>query len=355
MSLKRRAVVALLGGLILASCGSEEDRAASESRVEGSLSVDCNTVDASELSTFVVEPFQRDLAIHIQPEVARQLDEEPALICRSYESSRHGDLPAIAFAAAHRPDAEHIFPLLIVRGAKAEDALPVSARLGKTKIVEWLLAHDVDPNFGDALVHAASERRSRVVAMLLDAGAVQGLALAKAIWCAAILGLIVLRLKGVGYDERSARRVAAGALLILTTYIGVMHAATRDASQLIRRTLAERSEDVQRIMVGPVLVTPFERDVVVETPDGYIHGRAQLFPALELDLAPSKIPLLPDSSEVHAAIASPGARGFMNWARFPFAEVEETSSGCMVYLLDARYTRRRGSGFGTARVHVARD
>ena len=67
------------------------------------------------------------------------------------------------------------------------------------------------------------------------------------------------------------------------------------------------------------------------------------------------IPLLADSDEVGAASASPGARGFMNWARFPFAEVEETSSGCTVFLLDARYTRRRRSGFGIARVHVSKD
>ena len=45
---------------------------------------------------------------------------------------------------------------------------------------------------------------------------------------------------------RWPRRVAAGAFLILVTYIGVMHAATRDTRdtrQLIRQTLAERGED----------------------------------------------------------------------------------------------------------------
>ena len=107
-------------------------------------------------------------------------------------------------------------------------------------------------------------------------------------------------------------------------------------------------------MVGPVRVTPFVRDVVVETPDGYIHGTAHLFPALELDLARSKIPLLPDSEEVGAAIASPGVRGFVNWARFPFAEVEETSSGCTVFLLDARYTRRPGEAGSAARASTLR-
>lgn len=186
-------------------------------------------------------------------------------------------------------------------------------------------------------------------------GVVPGNAVAKAVWSLSILGVIILRVKRFGYEEPAARRVAASALLTLAAYIGVMHAASRDASHVIRQILANRGEDVWRIMVGPVPVTPFVRDVVVDTPEGYLHGEAHLFPALTLELAEEKIPHLPESKEVNAAMASPDVSGLINWARFPFAEVEETASGCTVFLLDARYTRRRGSGFGTARVHVPKD
>jgi hypothetical protein len=58
---------------------------------------------------------------------------------------------------------------------------------------------------------------------------------------------------------------------------------------------------------------------------------------------------------VRAASESPEVRGFMNWARFPFAEVEENATGYTVYFSDARYTRTRGAGFGSARVEVPKQ
>ncbi len=102
--------------------------------------------------------------------------------------------------------------------------------------LRWLMPFDgtwfygdtlyvVDPWFWLLLAGAAFLFRSRHLWSLaawalfftffayLLFGAVQGLVPAKAIWCAAILGLIVLRVKRVGYDEATARRVAAGALL----------------------------------------------------------------------------------------------------------------------------------------------
>jgi hypothetical protein len=71
-------------------------------------------------------------------------------------------------------------------------------------------------------------------------------------------------------------------------------------------------------------------------------------------LASRSHPLLADSRAVRLATASPEVRGFMKWARFPSAEVEESASGVTVYLLDARYTRSMRPGFGTAQVHISR-
>lgn len=58
---------------------------------------------------------------------------------------------------------------------------------------------------------------------------------------------------------------------------------------------------------------------------------------------------LPDPI-VNEALSVASVRGFANWARFPFGEVEENDTEVVVYLLDARYASRRSSGFGTARV-----
>ena len=43
----------------------------------------------------------------------------------------------------------------------------------------------------------------------------------------------------------------------------------------------------------------------------------------------------------------------MNWARFPYVEIEENENEITVYVLDARYTRERTSGFGGAKVVFA--
>ena len=38
--------------------------------------------------------------------------------------------------------------------------------------------------------------------------------------------------------------------------------------------------------------------------------------------------------------------------RFPFAEIQEEPGGYTVYLLDARYVRRRTDGFGSAVLYL---
>jgi hypothetical protein len=126
------------------------------------------------------------------------------------------------------------------------------------------------------------------------------------------------------------------------------------ARTAVAGALTARGIQIQKLMVGPVPVNPFVRDVVVETLDGYRYGEARLLPRFELELASRSLPLLADSRAVRLATASPEVRGFMNWARFPSAEVEESASGVTVYLLDARYTRSMRPGFGTAQVHISR-
>lgn len=175
---------------------------------------------------------------------------------------------------------------------------------------------------------------------------------AKIFWCGALAGIAVLRWWRVGREEIPSRRLAVGALSAVTIYVLALGILSRWAERSVLAEMGARGVTVERMMVGPVPVTPFERDVVVQTPEGYRYGRATLWPAFELELEPRTLPLLGDSPIVRAAVASPSIRGFMNWARFPFAEVEESSSVYTVYLSDARYTRRRGSGFGSARVVI---
>jgi inner membrane protein len=178
---------------------------------------------------------------------------------------------------------------------------------------------------------------------------------AKFLWCTGLIVFIVLRVRRVGHGELAASRLAVGATAIVFLYIVAMYGTARYARSATEKNLADRGIRVESVMMGPVPVTPFVKDVVAQTPGGYRYGKARLFPRFELELAPQTLPLLEDSPVVQKAIASPSVRGFMNWARFPFADVEESTSGFTVYLLDARYTRSRTVGFGAARVEISKD
>jgi inner membrane protein len=184
---------------------------------------------------------------------------------------------------------------------------------------------------------------------------VPGLVPAKVFWCAAIVVIVFLRRRGVGRGEIASRRFALTAVAAVTVYILVLGTATRYARREVLDAFAAQGIPVDELMVAPVPVTPFVRDVVAQTPEGYRHGRAYLWPNFTLALAPETVPLLEDSALVREAIASPEVRGFVNWARFPFAQVEENAEGYTVYLSDARYTRARGAGFGSARVEIPKE
>jgi inner membrane protein len=182
-----------------------------------------------------------------------------------------------------------------------------------------------------------------------------GILAGKILWLVGVGALVLLRFFRIGQKQTPARRLAVGAVALTTVYIGFMLFCAHYARASTAEALTARGIQIQRLMVGPVPLNPFVRDVVVETSDGYRYGEARLLPRFELALAPGSLPLLAESPVVRRATGSPELRGFMNWARFPSAEVEESTSGFTVYLLDVRYTRSRGAGFGTAEVHISKE
>jgi inner membrane protein len=184
---------------------------------------------------------------------------------------------------------------------------------------------------------------------------VPGLVWAKLLWLALLVAVIVARYRGIGLEEEQSRRIAIGALCLTSLYIAGMVTSVSYARNAVADALRQEGMEVVRLMVSPVRVTPFERDVVIQTPRNYRYGRAKIFPRFEIELDPRSIPLLPNTGVVRAATKSPNARGFMNWARFPYAEVDEHEGEYEVYLLDARYMRSRDRGFGVARVIVPKD
>jgi inner membrane protein len=240
--------------------------------------------------------------------------------------------------------------------------------------MRWLMPFDgrwsygdvlfiVDPWFWLILGGAVFLNRSRRLWSLLawSSGAglasyglwalIPGLAAAKAMWLGGIAACLLLRAARVGATQPAAGRLAGGALVTLALYIAAMTATAGYARRAVAEELAARELVTEALMVAPVPVTPFVRDLVATTQTAYFHGSARLFPRFELELDPP-LPRLELSAPVAAALAAPEVRGFVHWARFPFARVERHATGCTVYLLDARYARAPGVGFGAARVEV---
>ena len=183
-------------------------------------------------------------------------------------------------------------------------------------------------------------------------GAVRGLWLAKAIWLGGAAVFIALKVRRVGARAAQGRRLARAALAVTALYIGIMYVSSRWARAVALDEFAARGIQVEKLMVGPEAVTPFQKDVVAATPQGHRYGTLFLLrrPHLKLE---ERILLMPgDSPVIQDALRSPEIRGFVNWARFPFVEIEKTPAGYDVYLMDARFGKRRGRGFGTVKVSV---
>ena len=79
--------------------------------------------------------------------------------------------------------------------------------------------------------------------------------------------------------------------------------------------------------------------VVVETETEFRFGSFHWLPRPELTMSGHALDRLPRSSIIEAALDAPSVQGFVGWARFPCAQVEELGDGHRVRLIDARYQR----------------
>lgn len=196
------------------------------------------------------------------------------------------------------------------------------------------------------------------------------------LWLAGLLGVVVLYLRSRHRPEetRGGRRAVTWALGLLGAYVALSLTATFTGRNLVLEELGRRglevAEPAEDLMVGPLPYDPLVRDVVVRlSPDGepgrpaaaephYRTGRFHWWPRPRLELRESlpTLEAVEPAGVVERALAAPEVEGFAGWVRFPWAQVEPMEEGdgggYRVYLLDARYTRRRTTGFGGAVVEV---
>jgi hypothetical protein len=139
------------------------------------------------------------------------------------------------------------------------------------------------------------------------------------------------------------------ALGAATGYVLVMLlSALVSRESVIRDFRHARGYDPSALMVGPVPVSPFTHEVILDVGDHYETGTYRFWsPRLRLDA--TRVPKNEHAPEVATARAAPAIRSFLVWSRFSVWQVERTEQGTRVTVQDMRF-RVGGARFSASTV-----
>ncbi|HUG27214.1 MAG TPA: metal-dependent hydrolase [Gemmatimonadales bacterium] len=139
---------------------------------------------------------------------------------------------------------------------------------------------------------------------------------------------------------------------LLAVYAVGMWLGSWAGERMVRRELTTLGFGEPRaVMVAPVRINPFVRDVLID--DGRVYRRTTLAPGRPFAL-PAEAVIEPglDAVDLAAVAADPQGGQFLNWARFPFARVEQVGDTTVVTLDEARYTGAAGRSFARTEVRL---
>lgn len=138
--------------------------------------------------------------------------------------------------------------------------------------------------------------------------------------------------------------LAAAGLLASALYIALLvpvaHAAR---AEVLAQWTARAGRAPRALMVGPLPLTPFHKQVIVDRGDGYDVGWYAM-PGRRLTLTSRLSTLPPEDPAVVRALADHRVRDVLVWSRFPRFEREDGPDGAAVRLTDIRFGRLRGAG-----------
>ena len=149
---------------------------------------------------------------------------------------------------------------------------------------------------------------------------------------------------GVFLARRSGRPTrAAMALVVAAFYIVAMVASARLARAHVLEQWTQQSGVASTsVMVGPSIVNPLIRSVIIDAGDHYRYGMYDVLSA-QLSLGDATV----WKNETHPAVLrardDPRFRAVLIWARFPYYEIETQPGGARVRLADMRFGPRVGS------------
>ena len=177
------------------------------------------------------------------------------------------------------------------------------------------------------------------------------------LWIVLAIGFVLS--EGRARNRRMAGRpthAARVALVIAGGYIAAMVLTGWMAGRLAARELtALTGQRVEALMAGPAPLTPMVRNVVAAQGSVYRVAEFRWFRRPHLDPASMRSypRWRPSEPAVAAASETDVGRRFLSWARFPVFETEPLPGGAtLVHMIDLRYARHPGAGFGTIAIQV---
>lgn len=150
-------------------------------------------------------------------------------------------------------------------------------------------------------------------------------------------------------SERPARL----ALALTAGYIFVMLGADVVERRLVRSELPRHgiSRDA-RLLLSPVPVDPTRRAIIISEGEQYRFGSLAWRPGPRIEITDEVLAVGAQQPEALIAAASPDARSFMHWARFPFFVVDRSGELTVVHIADARYSRRAMGSWASVSITI---
>lgn len=147
--------------------------------------------------------------------------------------------------------------------------------------------------------------------------------------------------------SRGQPRPARLALVTLSCYIAAMLTSGWVARSIVASTWTAAHQAAPRaLMVGPVPVWPFSRQVIVDAGDHYETGVFSWFGA-DVTFSPEQIPKNDGAPQVAIARSDNDVRAFLVWSRFPYWTIEPVAAGTRVTVSDMRFMGRNGFAAST--------
>lgn len=157
---------------------------------------------------------------------------------------------------------------------------------------------------------------------------------------------LYLALGGGWWLARKQGRAAPArlGLGVAAVYVAVMVGLAQSSrASVLEQWRAAAGREPRALMVGPVFLDPFHKQVIVDRGDSYDTGRFSWLSGA-LDLTGRVSTLAMDDPDVVAARADPDVRGILAWSRFPHFELEDGAEGRRVVVTDLRFGRFVAAG-----------